>query len=138
MGNEDLWGSGVSDSDYNNDSGSLEEKLRFQESDYVDGLAIKFLIILVRGYRGKWAAWKCGRQVALQPPSSKSDQRSRESRLGLLVALHVTEAGTKGLSESVSVVVYSNVVSSRGCPRPASIMHGGHSASGLISCTSLF
>ena len=75
MGNEDWWGGGVSDSDYNNNSGYLEEQIRFQESDYVDGLIIKFLNILDRGYCGKWAAWKCGRQVALQPPSSKSDQR---------------------------------------------------------------
>ena len=75
LGNEDLWGGGVSDSDYNNNSGYLEEQLRFQESNYVDGLIIKFLNILDRGYRGKWAAWKCGRQVALQPPSSKSDRR---------------------------------------------------------------
>ena len=36
---------------------------------------IEFLNLLDRGFRGKMASWKCGHQVALQPPSAKSDRR---------------------------------------------------------------
>jgi len=38
---------------------------------------IKFVNVLDRGYRAKLAAWRKGEQMALQPPSSKSDQRFR-------------------------------------------------------------
>ena len=75
LGNEDLWGGAVGDSDYHNDAGYLEEQRRFQESDLVDGEVIQFLNLLDRGFRGKMASWKSGRQVALQPPSAKSDRR---------------------------------------------------------------
>lgn len=75
IGNEDLWGGGVSDSNYNNESGYLEAQRQFQETDLVDGKIVKFLNALDRGYRPKMAAFKHGRQLAIQPPSAKSDKR---------------------------------------------------------------
>lgn len=68
-------GRGVSDSDYNKKAGYLQAQNDFQETDLVDGEVKKFHNILDRGYRGKMAAWQCGQQMALQPPSAKSDQR---------------------------------------------------------------
>jgi len=65
----------VSDSDYNRKAGYLEAQEEFQKDDLVCGQIIPFLNLLDRGYRGKMAAWQTGRQQALQPPSSKSDQR---------------------------------------------------------------
>ncbi len=75
LGNEELWGGGGSDSDYNRKAGYLEAQEEFQKDDLVCGKIIPFLNLLDRGYRGKMAAWQTGRQQALQPPSSKSDQR---------------------------------------------------------------
>ena len=75
LGNEDLWGGAVGDSDYHSDAGYLEEQRKFQESDLVDGQVIRFLNLLDRGFKRKMASWKSGRQVALQPPSAKSDRR---------------------------------------------------------------
>ena len=75
LGNEDLWGGGVTDTDYNEQSGYLQEQDEFQKADLVRGEIIEFLNMLDRGYRGKMAAWQNGGQLALQPPSSKSDQR---------------------------------------------------------------
>ena len=51
------------------------ERVPLQERDLVDGRVIRFLNLLDRGFRGKMASWKSGRQVALQPPSAKSDRR---------------------------------------------------------------
>ena len=54
MGNEDLWGGGVSDSDYNNNAGYLKDQQEYQETDLVDdgkdGTVVKFHNILDRGY----------------------------------------------------------------------------------------
>ena len=41
---------------------------------------IPFLIVLDRGYRAKMSAWKHGKQLTLQPPSSRSDERFRERK----------------------------------------------------------
>ena len=46
LGNEDLCGSAVGDSDYHADSGYLEEQRKFQESDLVGFRVIRFLNIL--------------------------------------------------------------------------------------------
>ena len=35
LGNEDLWGGGVTDSQYHSEAGYLEEQRQFQESDLV-------------------------------------------------------------------------------------------------------
>ena len=65
----------MTDSQYHSEAGYLEEQRQFQESDLVKGQIIRFLNLLDRGFRGKMASWKSGRQVALQPPSAKSDKR---------------------------------------------------------------
>ena len=81
LGNDNLWGGGVSDSYYNENAGYLKDQEKFQENDIVvgdgdsEGKVVEFLNILDRGYRGKLAAWSKGKQLALQPPSSKSDRR---------------------------------------------------------------
>jgi hypothetical protein len=71
----DLWGGGVSDSDYNKRSGYLEAQRHFQETDLVDGKVKKFHNVYDRGYRAKMATWQCGKQMAVQPPNAKSDKR---------------------------------------------------------------
>ena len=38
--NEDLWGGGVTDSQYHSEAGYLEEQRQFQESDLVKGQII--------------------------------------------------------------------------------------------------
>lgn len=73
--NDDLWGGGVSDTDYNKRAGYLQAQQDFVETDLVGGKKVKFLNILDRGYRGSMAAWQSGEQVTLQPPSAKSDAR---------------------------------------------------------------
>ena len=74
-GTWDLWGGHISDSDYHRYSLYLNFQKKFQETDLVDGSEIQFTNVLDRGYRGKMAAWKAGRQMSLQPPASKSDRR---------------------------------------------------------------
>jgi len=65
-----LWGGGVSDSDYNNKEGYLQEQTGFAENDRVgeDGKLIPFTNGLDKGYRAKMVAWKNGKQIAIQPP----------------------------------------------------------------------
>ena len=72
---EDLWGGGVSDTNYNEYAGYLQAQQEFQETDLVNGVVVPFHNILDRGYRGKMAAWKKGKQMSLQPPSARSDKR---------------------------------------------------------------
>ena len=88
IGNDDLWGGGVSDSHYNQHAGYLNDQEEFQKLDIVEGRVVPFVNVLDRGYRGKLAAWNQGRQLALQPPSSKSDQRfkGRETVFAATVA----------------------------------------------------
>ena len=72
-----LWGGGVSDSDYNNKEGYLQERTEFAENDRVgkDGKLIPFTNGLDKGYRAKMATWKNEKQIAIQPPYTKSDKR---------------------------------------------------------------
>jgi hypothetical protein len=46
LGNEDLWGGGVTDTDYNEQSGYLQEQDEFQKADLVRGEIIEFLNML--------------------------------------------------------------------------------------------
>ena len=62
-------------SDYHKKAGYLEEYKRHQERDLVMRAVVEFLNLLDGGFRGKMASWKCGQQVVLQPPSTKSDRR---------------------------------------------------------------
>ena len=50
LGNKDLWGGAVSDSDYHNKAGYLEEQRVHQESDLVMGEVIEFLNLLDREF----------------------------------------------------------------------------------------
>ena len=67
---------------------------------------IKFHNILDRGYRGKWAACQSGgRQIYLQPPSSKSDRRFKgNNRQYLPAALPMIELEMKEPSMFASVL----------------------------------
>ena len=65
----------MSDSGYNNNSGYLQAQQEFQETDLVNGKVVKFLNGLYRGYIAQFAAWRSGEQLAIQPPSSRSDKR---------------------------------------------------------------
>ena len=60
---------GVSDSDFNQREGYLEEQRLFQEKDkvFVDGqnTVIPFLNIYDKGYHAKMTAWQNGRQLVL-------------------------------------------------------------------------
>ena len=89
LGNEYFWGGGVSDSDYNNRSGYLQEQQQFQEADLVfdadNGVSkiIPFLVVSDQGYRAKMSPWKhrkLRKQLTLQPPSSRIDERFREKK----------------------------------------------------------
>ena len=59
----------------------MDDQKKYQESDLIFGddnrvgKVVEFLNIYDRGYRAKLAAWSHGKQLALQPPSAKSDQR---------------------------------------------------------------
>ena len=67
----------MSDSDYNNNEGYLDDQTKFSEKDRVgeDEKLIPFTNGLDKGYRAKMAAWKNGKQIAIQPPYAKSDKR---------------------------------------------------------------
>ena len=69
------WTGGVSDSDYNKRSGYLQAQQHFQETDLVDGQMKKFHNVYDRGYRAQMTTWQCGNQMAVAPPSAKSDKR---------------------------------------------------------------
>ena len=75
-----LWGGGVSDSEYNNLEGYLNDQTTFAENDRVDGKVIPFTNGLDKGYRGKMSAFRHGKQMAIQPPFAKSDKRFRGSQ----------------------------------------------------------
>lgn len=70
-----LWGGGVSDSEYNSSEGYLQSQITFAENDLVEGKLITFTNGLDKGYRAKMAAWRNGKQMAIQPPYAKSDKR---------------------------------------------------------------
>ena len=50
LGNENLWGRTVTDSDYHNKAGYLEEQKRHQESNLAMGAVIELLNLLGRGF----------------------------------------------------------------------------------------
>ena len=84
--NDDLWGGGATDSEYNSRAGYLSDQEVFQTEDLVfdtdDGVGriVTFVNIYDRGYRAKLAAWLAGKQQTLQPPSAKSNERFRDRR----------------------------------------------------------
>ena len=97
MGVVDLWPGGVSDSDFNQREGYLEEQRLFQEKDkvFVDGqeTVIPFLDIYDKGYHAKMAAWQNGRQLVLQPDFKKSDKKFNRSQIILSASLATDHEG---------------------------------------------
>lgn len=70
-----VWSDGMSNSDYNNNIGYVQEKIKFYEKDRIDENIIPFTTGLDKGYRVKMVPWKNGKQIAIQPPYKKSDKR---------------------------------------------------------------
>eukprot|EP00956_Cyclotella_meneghiniana_P017692 scaffold29047_cov43-Cyclotella_meneghiniana.AAC.2 len=60
---------------YNSSEGYLQSQITFAENDLVEGKLIAFTNGLDKGYRAKMAAWRNGKQMAIQPPYAKSDKR---------------------------------------------------------------
>ena len=78
-GVHDLWGGNVSDSNYNEKAGYLDEQWEFQKTDLVDGEVVPFTNIYDKGYRARAVCWRKGRQLTAQPIYAKSDQRFKGS-----------------------------------------------------------
>jgi hypothetical protein len=72
----DLWTGHVTDSNYHNSSGYLQEQQEFQNKDLVLGELVKFMNMLDKGYRAR-AANEAHNQLTAQPVFAKSDQRFR-------------------------------------------------------------
>jgi hypothetical protein len=70
MGTHELYPGAMSDSDYLNKTGILEEQKAFQEKDG----GIPFTNILDKGYRSTRASWRNG-QFVLQPTFAKCDKK---------------------------------------------------------------
>ena len=106
-----LWGGGVSDTDYNQREGYLDKQDKFAQKDLVDGEVVTFLNILDRGFRAKMAAWEHGRQLALQPPQTKSDERFRGSQTVYSAGIATDRAGNE---RGVNVSKRSDLFGRRG------------------------
>lgn len=74
-----LWGGHVSDSDYNDRAGYLEEQAEFQNNDKINGEVLPFTNIYDKGYRARAACWRRDNQLIAQPIFGKSDQRFKGS-----------------------------------------------------------
>ena len=96
----DLWTGHVTDSNYHNSSGYLEEQRMFQMSDLVHGELIKFMNMLDKGYRAR-AANEAHNQLTAQPVFAKSDQRFR-GRDTLYSASVASDRGGNGRTSNVS------------------------------------
>jgi hypothetical protein len=89
MGTGELWPGAVSDSDYTAREGYLERQRQFADDDLVESVegsghfcVLPFTNVYDKGYRAKKIAWKCGRQLVLQPEWAESDKRfSRKETL---------------------------------------------------------
>jgi hypothetical protein len=79
IGVHDLWGGNVSDSNYNENAGYLDEQWAFQKLDLVDGEVVPFTNVYDKGYRARAICWRKGRQLVAQPIYAKSDQRFKGS-----------------------------------------------------------
>jgi hypothetical protein len=78
-GVHDLWGGNVSDSNYNERAGYLDEQWEFQKIDLIDGKVLPFTNIYDKGYRARAVCWRKGGQLVAQPIYAKSDQRFKGS-----------------------------------------------------------
>jgi hypothetical protein len=66
-GVHELWGGNVSDSNYNELAGYLDEQWEFQKKDLVDGRIVPFTNIYDKGYRARGVCFRKGRQLVAQP-----------------------------------------------------------------------
>jgi hypothetical protein len=79
IGVHELWGGNVSDSNYNEKAGYLDEQWAFQNVDLVDGSVVPFTNVYDKGYRARAVCWRKGKQLVAQPIYAKSDQRFKGS-----------------------------------------------------------
>jgi hypothetical protein len=70
----ELWGGNVSDSNYNRNTGYLEEQAAFQQNDLCDGELLRFTNVYNKGYRAWAICWEHG-QFTAQPIFGRSDER---------------------------------------------------------------
>jgi hypothetical protein len=70
MGVHELYPGAISDSDFLNKTGILEEQEKFQQADG----GIPCTNVLDRGYRATRAAWRTGKPFVLQPTFSQGDR----------------------------------------------------------------
>ena len=91
----DLWMGAVSDSEYFERSGILEEQRLFVEDDKVSGKIKPFMNILDRGYRCDLAAWRKGKQLILQPIFKPSDRRFSSRDVLFSAAVAADRAGNE-------------------------------------------
>jgi hypothetical protein len=62
----DLWGGNVSDSNYNEMAGYLDEQWTFQTEDLVDGEVVPFTNVYDKGYHAHAVCWRKGKQLVAQ------------------------------------------------------------------------
>jgi len=107
IGSSNLWTGAVSDTQYLEECGILEEQRLYAEMDTASGEdVIPFTNITDKGYRCVMAAWKNG-QFLLQPTFHRSDQKIGSK--GLLTS--ATIASDRGGNErAVRVCKYSNLI----------------------------
>ena len=65
----------VSDTKYMDESGFLEAQEEFVKTDVLDGKVLPFTNVWDKGFRSRLAAWRKGKQHALQPEFAKSDSK---------------------------------------------------------------
>jgi DDE superfamily endonuclease len=80
IGTKELWAGAISDSEYMEKSGILQEHETYQKT--IDNIGKSFTIIVDKGYRINKPAWKMGKQFVLQPAfSRKSDVKFKFTAL---------------------------------------------------------
>jgi hypothetical protein len=96
------WTSAMSDTDYFERAGILDEQQHFQNKDTSSSLP--FIKTLDKGYRSDLAAWRKGGQLLLQPFFARSDRKftSREVLVSGAVASHrsANERAVQRMEES--------------------------------------
>ena len=107
IGASDLWTGAVSDTQYLEECGILEEQRCYAEADVEDGEdVLPFTNITDKGYRCVVAAWKKG-QFLLQPTFHRTDQKITSRNL-LTSATIASDRG--GNERAVRVCKYSNLI----------------------------
>jgi len=102
IGTAELWPGAVSDSDYNKREGYLERQRLFAEKDFVEIIegsgnceVLPFTNVYDKGYRAKMVAWKCGKQLVLQPEWAESDKHFSRKQTMLSASVATDRAGNE-------------------------------------------